>query len=285
LDRANTEAAADVLKLRTRAAEMLARAAAVDAITGRPLRTEAAELEHRAAGIEADMERRTTQADLYARLDLENLSIRTKGVSDRVDALDEEIQRVHTLATDRQDHDRAGKAALDDLSSRLGEASTTLIDLLTGPLRAHYDATLAALQQAVQSASKVQGDRASREGDQLARVQAEMALMNLASARADMLNRSMRLLGEVAVLGQSPGSGKWSETRQVVQQDWAQADAIATASRAEAVSLIGDLDAEAATMLLGQLDNSGSPPEVFQPPSPPDGLPPGGGAAGGTDAD
>ena len=264
-ERANKEAAAEALTLRTRAAELLARAAAVDAITGKPLRTEAAELDHRAAGIEAAMERRGAEADMYVRLELANLSLETEGVSAQVDVIDSEIERVHALATHRREHDEAGEETLRTLNERLGEASVALIDSLTGPLRENYDTTIATLQQAAQSASKVQGDRSSKEGDLLAQIQVQVVLMNIARTRADMLARSIRLLGAVATLGQTPGAGKWIESRQVLQQDRKAADAIATRARAEAVTLTGSLGGEAAAMLLGQLDGSGPPAE--EPPS------------------
>ncbi len=285
VERANKEAAAEALRLRTRAAELLAEAAAVDAITGKPLRTEAAELDHRAAGIEAAMERRVAEADMYVRLELANLSLETEGVSARVEAIDSEIERVHALAAHRREHDEAGEETLHALNERLGEASAALINSLTGPLRENYDTTIATLQQAAQSAGKVQGDRSSKEGDLLAQIQTQVVLMNIAKARADRLARSIRLLEAAATIGQTPGAGKWSESRQVLQQDWEAADAIATQARSEAVTLAGSLGGEAAAMLIGQLDDSGPPPaeEPSSAAPTPDEPTPDESPAGGTD--
>ncbi len=270
LETANTEAAAEVLTLRTRAAELIAEATSVDAIAGRPLRAEAASLIHHASGIEADMERRAATADLHVRLDLENLSLRTDGVSRKMDAIDEELGRIQTLANNRTAHDAADEAALLALGERLSEASNRLIDLVTGPLAENYAEALATLQNAAKSASNVKSDRASKEGDQLARIQTQVAMMNLAAARADMLARSTRLLGMVAALGQAPGTGKWSETRQVLQQGWEDAAAIATQARAECITIAGTLGGEAAANLLSQLGGSESPPDAPQEtPEPP----------------
>jgi hypothetical protein len=264
---ANAAAGSEVLAMRTKAAQLLAEAAGVNAIMGQPKRAEAAGLEHRAAMIEAEIERRDAEVELRDQMDLDHIAIRTDGAAQTVDVLDGEISRVQSLANERRNFNAAGEKTLADMSTRLADLSDTLIDLLTGPLADNYQETTAALQQAAQSADKVKGERGSKDTDQLAKVQTQVALMNVANSRATMLAHSMRVLGAVADLGLSPGANKWSETRQVLQQDWESADTSAADARAEAISFAGSLGGDISATLLSQLDGSPPPPQENAPPA------------------
>ena len=204
---------------------------------GKPKRTEAASLEHRAAMIEAEIERRNAEVELHAQMDLDHIAIRVDGAKQIVDVLDGELTRVESLANERRNFNTAGETTLAAMSTQLAELSDTLVDLLTGPLADNYQSTMATLEQAAQSATKVKSDRSSKEADQLVKIQTQVAIMNAATSRASLVAYSMRVLGAVADLGLSPGAGKWSETRQVLQQDWESSDTTAAEARAEAESL------------------------------------------------
>ena len=259
LHAANTAASSEVLAMRTKAAQLLSEAAGVNAIMGKPKRTEAASLEHRAAMIEAEIERRNAEVELHAQMDLDHIAIRVDGAKQTVDVLDGEITRVESLANKRRNFNTAGETTLAAMSTQLAELSDTLVDLLTGPLADNYQSTMATLEQAAQSATKVKSDRSSKEADQLVKIQTQVAIMNAATSRASLISYSMQVLGAVADLGLSPGAGKWSETRQVLQQDWESSDTTAAKARAEAISLAGSLGGEISATLLSQLDSSPPP--------------------------
>jgi hypothetical protein len=273
LHAANAAASSEVLAMRTKAAQLLSEAAGVNAIMGKPKRTEAASLEHRAAMIDAEIERRNAEAELHAQMDLDHIAIRVDGAKQIVDVLDGELTRVESLANERRNFNTAGETTLAAMSTQLAELSDTLVDLLTGPLADNYQSTMATLEQAAQSATKVKSERSSKEADQLVKIQTQVAIMNAATSRASLVSYSMRVLGAVADLGLSPGAGKWSETRQVLQQDWESSDTTAANARAEAISLAGSLSGEISATLLSQLDGSPPPTQDYAPPAEKEGLP------------
>jgi hypothetical protein len=266
LDAANVKAAQEVLALRVQAADLRSKANTVDGITGKQFRIEASEVEHLAAIIEADMERRAADADLNLRPVVDQLSMRSSGAAEHVTVVDGEITRIQKLAEATRARSESGRVQLAEVASQLGTEGMRLIDLLTGPTQTTFTETMTHLKQAAAAAGKARpfgkGKWSDSRTEKLIALRAEVAMFTIALERQGRLQQAIRLLGEVAAIGEVQDiSSRWSETRQVLQDRLDEASTDVEESQSKAAELANSLGDDIGPALLNLLEGSADDPD------------------------
>jgi len=239
LEAENAEALQAALDLRMKAAGLRHRASEIDSAAAQPLRAEAAALEHASARLDADIERRTAIIEFQHQLTLDTALLQARQGEEGVGVIDDELELASGRDSALRSHTDRSRSATEAMASSIGESASTLVTLLTGPLQSQYETVTAHLSAAASAAEQAArtGDRESNAADQLASLRTQMGIITIATARSNQLESAIRDLGLVSQLGEVPQSGRWAETRQVLQDQWQQATDVLQNARAAAAQL------------------------------------------------
>jgi len=264
LESANARAKADSLALRVKAADLRTQADGVDGVNGQPLRIEAATLELKAADIEADLERRAAEIELQHRQVLDQLDLKVIAAADLLTVVDGEIDRTRSLADATRAQSESAHRDLSLLAADLGAKASSLIELLTGSTQQDYESTLKHFEAAATAANKASrgADRTAKDADRLAAIRVQLAILTIAQEREARLADAIQLLEIVSSIGDVQDvSGRWGETRQVLQGRLDEAAQSASSARDAAANLASGLGGDLSALLLGVVEDEQTPAE------------------------